>query len=296
MKCRDICTNSRVIDKADNGYPQFASDYKCIYCGHCYAVCPSDAITFSYTKIDKSYPEVYIDGQNITYQNSEINPASFENFLFSVRSERIYSDKNVEKEKIEKVVEAMMHSGTGGNEQNKHYYIFTEEIKLNTIEKMIKNYYKALLQKFNNPLAKKSTALAMSLNSENKSLTFKENYKRNLSIVNKESFFDNSDMSYLKGAKALVLITYSDKKGMHKPFYKGDIKIAGTYGILMAKALGLASCWMGLLEIVMGKDKSFAEYMGIGKNEKVGGAIILGYSDTEWIKYPPRGPSKVVWQ
>ena len=83
---------------------------------------------------------------------------------------------------------------------------------------------------------------------------------------------------------------------MHKPFYKGDIRIAGTYGILMAKALGLASCWMGLLEIAMGKDKKIAKFMKIGEKEKIGGALVLGYSDTKWNCYPPRGPSKVLWQ
>jgi nitroreductase len=83
---------------------------------------------------------------------------------------------------------------------------------------------------------------------------------------------------------------------MHKSFYKGDARIAGTYGILMAKALGLASCWMGLLEIAAEKDKKIYAALNIENGEKIGSSFVLGYSDTKWVQYPPRGPAKIVWQ
>ena len=64
----------------------------------------------------------------------------------------------------------------------------------------------------------------------------------------------------------------------------------------MAKALGLASCWMGLLEIALDKDRKIGEAMHIASHECVGGALVLGYSDTDWVSYPPRGPAVPVWQ
>ena len=294
MACEAICTNSRVIEKGADGYPEFVRDMACIYCGHCFAVCPEQAISFGFA--GGSPDEKTAEGRPIDYPKGMPDAETMEDFLFSVRSDRLYSDKPVEKEKIEKVVEAMMRASSAGNEQNKRYYVFTDGAKLAEIEKMQKEYYHKLLQKFNSPLAIKMTAYSISKNAKSKDIPFKQLYKQNVELLSSGSLLDNSDVSYLKGAKVLILMTYEDKSGMHKAFYKGDVRIAGTYGMLMAKALGLGSCWMGLLEIAMGKDKKIAEFMKIGSGEKVGGALILGYSDTKWVQIPPRGPAKLVWQ
>ena len=82
---------------------------------------------------------------------------------------------------------------------------------------------------------------------------------------------------------------------MHKSFYRGDVSIAATYGILAAKALGLASCWLGLCEIAMNQNKSIGQSLGIPEGERVDGAVAFGYSDHVWKQAPPRGPVKAVW-
>jgi nitroreductase len=311
----------------------------CIYCGHCFAICPEQAIAFEFGAgameekpagvgvsddaagtaftgsgaeeeksagskaatdglifVGSGAEEMAAPGRAISYPGGMPDADTISDFLFSARADRLYSDKAVEKEKIEKVVEAMMRAPSGGNEQNKRYYVFTDGAKLAEIEKMQKEYFHRLLQKFNSPAARRMAALSVTMSAKNKEIPFKALYKQNLEIISSGSFFDNSAVSYLKGGKALIVITYEGKSGMHKSFYKGDVRIAGTYGILMAKALGLASCWMGLLEIAMGKDRKIGEFMKIGEKEKVGGALILGYSGTKWVSCPPRGPAKITWQ
>lgn len=52
----------------------------------------------------------------------------------------------------------------------------------------------------------------------------------------------------------LFVVTSDPNKGMHRQFYKADAAIAITYGTLAAKALGLATCWLGLPEIAMKKN------------------------------------------
>ena len=295
MRCEDICANSHVITKGEDGYPAFTNEMACIACGHCYAICPERAITVTFNPgIDPA--EVTPPGAPIQYPNGFPDADTISTFLFSSRSDRLYADKPVEKEKIEKVIEAMMRAPSAGNEQNKHYYVFADPAKIAEIERLQKAYYKTVLNKLNSPLAKRSTALMISINTKNTGVPFRTRYKNSLALVSNGSLLDNSNVSYLKGAQVLLVITHDRKKGMHQSFYQGDIRIAGTYGILMAKALGLASCWMGLLEIALDKDRKIGEAMHIASHECVGGALVLGYSDTDWVSYPPRGPAVPVWQ
>jgi nitroreductase/NAD-dependent dihydropyrimidine dehydrogenase PreA subunit len=295
MLCEEICANSHVITKGEDGYPAFTNEMMCIACGHCFAICPERAITFTFSP-GTDQAEVVAPGAPIQYPNEFPDADTIGTFLFSTRSDRLYADKPVEKEKIEKVIEAMMRAPSAGNEQNKHYYVFTDPAKIAEIESLQKAYFRAVLNKYNSPLAKRSAALTISMNAKGSGVPLWTRYKNNLALTNNASFSDNSSVSYLKGAKVLLVITHDKKKGMHQSFYQGDIRIAGTYGILMAKALGLASCWMGLLEIAMGKSKKIGEAMHIGSHESMGGALVLGYSDTQWVGYPPRGPVTPKWQ
>lgn len=101
---------------------------------------------------------------------------------------------------------------------------------------------------------------------------------------------------FLRKAPALFIITYDTaQNGMHKDFYKTDIGIAITNGIILGSALGLSSLRLGLAEIFLNKSEALKAKYGISKNEKIGGAFSLGYSNTEWKRTPPRGPSKVIW-
>ena len=103
-------------------------------------------------------------------------------------------------------------------------------------------------------------------------------------------------MSYFHGAAAAVLVTSrKDVVGMHKAFYKADVAIAITYGTIAARHLGLSSCWMGLAKMAFAADKRLGIRFEIPRNERIDGILAVGYSETEWIRIPPRGPVKAVW-
>ena len=105
-----------------------------------------------------------------------------------------------------------------------------------------------------------------------------------------------SSLSYLKMAPALILITRGKKNNrMHKSFYRGDACIAATYGIFMAKALGLASCWIGLLQIALSQNKQLGALLGLKPGEQLDAVVTVGYSDIAWHRLPPRGPVEVTW-
>lgn len=206
----------------------------------------------------------------------------------------------------------MLRAPSAGNEQNRKYYILDDRAKLGDLEERLKAYYQKTLMLYKNPLLLRVVSLTSALNA---SKTNKKNQPKTSSdaspaqqpslkslyqfyknLFQNEISKDNAQISYLHGAPAAVVITSDPKAGlMHKGFYKGDATIATTYGTLMAKALGLATCWLGLLEMAVNKDKQLKATLGISEKERVDSAFVLDYSEVEWQQMPPRGPAQVVW-
>jgi nitroreductase/Pyruvate/2-oxoacid:ferredoxin oxidoreductase delta subunit len=313
MLCERIYTNSRVIQKNDQGRPEFKFDYKCIYCGHCLAICPVQAITFKPLSQDDR------NGQYFVAEPVQLDPAAMipdaaavYSLLGATRSNRIYLDRTVNRDKIEKVLDIMVRAPSAGNEQNRKYYILDDRAKLDDLEERLKAYYQKALMIYKNPILLRLVSLTSALNAsktnkKNKQTanpeastaqqpSLKSLYQFYKDLFQNEIFKDNAQISYLHGAPVAIIITSDPKAGlMHQGFYKGDVTIAATYGTLMAKALGLATCWSGLMEMAVNKDRQLKKTLGINETERVDSAFVLGYSNLEWQQMPPRGPAKIVW-
>ena len=81
---------------------------RCINCGHCVAVCPHGALSHTRVPIEE-FPSVEKD--------LVLNEKQAVQFLRSRRSIRVYKDKAVEKEKIQKLIEIARYAPTGSNSQ-----------------------------------------------------------------------------------------------------------------------------------------------------------------------------------
>ena len=85
----------------------------CLECGHCYAICPQGAIRM--TNYDCPEEAVVL--------MTEISSDTLLAAMKSRRTIRQFTDKVVEEEKIQKILEAGRYSPTGGNSQNVTYTI-----------------------------------------------------------------------------------------------------------------------------------------------------------------------------
>ena len=98
---------------------------KCFKCGHCIAICPKDAVS----------SDVYDMNEVKPYNKEEfdISPDNLLNFIKFRRSTRHFKDKDVEKEKLEKILEAGRFTQTGSNSQNVSYVVVKDSLdKLKT--------------------------------------------------------------------------------------------------------------------------------------------------------------------
>jgi len=304
MLCQSICTNSKVIAPNAAGKPEFLHDIRCIYCGHCLAVCPQGAITF--TPVPASEPQnaaYYADTIERSAEHPAIQTEDVFDFLCSTRSNRIFLRRPVERMKLETIIDAMVRSSSAGNEQNRNFYVLTNPETLDRIERKLKEHYDRKLKMALNPVSRALYSFVTALHAGKQAassgtpkLSLAKRYRLAKSMLREVMPDSESSLSYLKMAPALILITRGKKNNrMHKSFYRGDACIAATYGIFMAKALGLASCWIGLLQIALSQNKQLGALLGLKPGEQLDAAVTVGYSDIAWHRLPPRGPVEVTW-
>jgi nitroreductase/NAD-dependent dihydropyrimidine dehydrogenase PreA subunit len=91
----------------------------CFKCGHCIAICPQKAVEPDNGREDiKEYDE----------GSFTIEPNTFLNVVKFRRSVRHYQDKEVEQDKIEKIIEAGRFTETASNSQGVSYIVIRKEI------------------------------------------------------------------------------------------------------------------------------------------------------------------------
>lgn len=80
----------------------------CIECGHCYAICPQGAVSMT----------GYDLREETAVPMSELDSSTLLQAMRSRRTIRQFTEQQVEREKIEKILEAGRYSPTGANAQN----------------------------------------------------------------------------------------------------------------------------------------------------------------------------------
>ncbi|MDU2827782.1 MAG: nitroreductase family protein, partial [Clostridium perfringens] len=93
----------------------------CIECGHCIAICPKEAVS------DSDYDMSKI--QEYKKESFDIDSDRLLNFIKFRRSTRLFQNKDVEEEKLEKIIEAGRFTQTGSNLQNVSYVVVKDKIQ-----------------------------------------------------------------------------------------------------------------------------------------------------------------------
>ncbi len=117
--CAEVCLpqvigieDEKAILKAD----------QCFQCGHCIAICPENAV----------FMDDHDMGDVVSYQKDQfaIEPERLLNFIKYRRSIRHFLPRQVEREKLLKIIEAGRFTPTGSNLQGVSYIVVQENINL----------------------------------------------------------------------------------------------------------------------------------------------------------------------
>ncbi|WP_411679717.1 nitroreductase family protein [Clostridium thailandense] len=271
----DKCTCCGLCVKVYKGDPLFIEEkivkidqnrvFGCIACGQCMAVCPNKAIK--------------VNGRDMTPEDviklPEIeNRANYDNLkslMLSRRSVRDYTKQRVDRETIEKILEASSTAPNGLGSSDVEVLVLdgnekVEEFTLDLINVLKKHMwlFSPMMLKIYRPFIGKGNYDSL----------------KTFAVTAVNTFIDGYDegKNWLTYSAPLAMLFHSS------PYADpADSYISATYAILTAQSLGLGSCMLGTPNLVLNFfGKKIKEKYGIPLKNKNGIMVIFGYSA---IKY-----------
>jgi len=225
-------------------------------------------------------------GKNIIEVKSEsIEFDLFLNLLSNRRAIRQYKNKGVEKEKLEKIIEAISKAPVSFTPNNLEICVINSREKINNVLPFFINFYEKLVNMLDNKISR---------------FFIKMNIKPETFITLKEDIYplftyklpfikENNIDPIFRGAPTAFIIHSNKKISNHTE----DGIIAMTYGIITAQALGLGSCPESLIPPAINKDKKIKRILNIPDKNEVISSFIVGYSKYKYKKNIIRKIKKV---
>ena len=184
-------------------------------------------------------------------QEDSIYSDRVEKLILGRRSTRKFLDREVPSEKLEKVIEAGRYAPSGGNSQTTHFLVIRDKTVLDRLRQLV-------MQEF----AKMELTPGL--------------YKSKANSIKA-----SRTGHYVFHYNAPVLIVTANQKDYGNNI--ADCSCALENMMLMANALDLGSCWINQLKWLNENPVilSYMKELGMGDDERVYGALALGYPDTE---------------
>jgi len=118
-----------ILRENSDGFPEVIPEAKdlCMRCGHCLAVCPSDALTFDGVAPESCEPAL---------KEVAVDVPAMEALLKNRRSVRVYKSKPVEREKVTHLMDMLRWAPTAKNLQPVHWVLVDDRDKIHELAKM----------------------------------------------------------------------------------------------------------------------------------------------------------------
>lgn len=235
----------------------------CIKCGHCVAICPVEAVSTD----DYNMNEV------ISYDKDtfSVNADNLLNFIKFRRSVRRFKNKEVEKEKIEKIIEAGRFTQTSTNSQDVSYTVVTE--KLSELRELA---YESLKKKGEAILSNLTPETEYLKRYANMWLYMYNEYKKNPS---------KNDRLFFNAPVAILVTSPTPINGA----------LASSNMELMVDALGLGTFFSGFLLVAAQDNKEILNLLEINDSKQIISCLVIGYPDVRYQRTSPRKDANINW-
>ncbi|MEG1481290.1 nitroreductase family protein [Clostridium sp.] len=236
----------------------------CIKCGHCIAVCPKNAVfTDEYNMDDvKPYDKDTFD----------IDPENLLNFIKFRRTIRSFKNKDVENEKLLKIIEAGRFTQTGSNSQNVSYVVVKDKVSelRDLVLETLKNMGEFILNSKEemNPLYKRYANVWIQMYNANKDSNSKDD----------KLFFN---------APSLIMVV-SDSEV--------NASLAASNMELMTDALGLGTFFSGFFVRASQENKAIKALLGLKETENIVNCMVIGYPNVKFQRTVPRKAPVITWR
>jgi len=273
--CVIVCPTGTMSLREDKAT---ASGGESIFCGHCEAVCPQEAIRIH--EIDKEMSQY----KTFTTEKQWLPPGKYNTSLLvqlmaSRRSCRNFTDQPVERALLEDLMKIGITAPSGTNSQSWTFTILPQKKAVQTFAERVASFFERL-----NTTAKK-TLLRMFLKLIGKGEldAYYHGYYRKVKEAIDEWHGSGNDPLF-HGSTAAILV--GSKPGASCP--AEDALLATQNILLAAHSMGLGSCLIGYAVAAMKKDPSIQRSIGIPAEEEIHAVIALGYPDEAYQRITGR--------
>ncbi|MFC2011244.1 nitroreductase family protein [Chloroflexota bacterium] len=256
--CVEACGRRIIVMKDQDAVPTSVAraGELCSQCGHCVAVCPTGALSWDNMKSE--------DCSDIR-EDLMISAEQAEQFIRSRRSTRIYRDKPVERDKLNKLIQIAGYAPSGHNARPVHLLVVEGSKEIRQVSGLVLDWMQLMI--------KDDPALAEFFSID-----------RLLGIWNKGGDPICRDAPD-------IIIAHAPSVGTARE----DCILALAYMELAAGSLGLGATWAGY---VMGAARSYPPLintLNIPEGHKCLGVLMVGYPAMNFVRMPLRNPPPVKW-
>jgi nitroreductase/NAD-dependent dihydropyrimidine dehydrogenase PreA subunit len=250
---------------------------KCYRCGHCVAICPHGAISHSHFPKGTVNP---IDLGSLPSYDQVLE------LIRSRRSKRLFKDMPVQRDVLEKVLEAARFAPSQHNDQSTEFIVIQDKEILREITALTAEGIGKLAGYTRNPigrmmmrraLGRRGAAYVAELAPEMEGLV---------------SLFKSGTDWILREAPVLVLFCADSAGGS---FAGINANLALHNAALAAETVGLGCFYAGFVVTVGERDDRIASLVSLPETHMIYGALAMGYPQLTFKKWPERNPAKVKW-
>jgi nitroreductase/NAD-dependent dihydropyrimidine dehydrogenase PreA subunit len=272
--CIDLCTGH--VFEQDNAQVRAIRPDDCWLCGHCVAVCPTDAIQHSDYPLDQC---PVVDRSALPDMDGMV--AAFR----ERRSARVFRDKPVPRELVRDLVDAARWVPSGDNAQPVDWLAFDDPAFLAGLSDQAVAVLAQTARLLRNPLLRPALLLALGGDQVRKGLESAPVFER---LAQRHA--RGEDPIFRRAPVVLVAHVPIDD------YFGRDHTVYAAYNLMLAaQRLGLGTCQIGYFTIALDRSRSLRDKLGLPKGRKPEVTLTLGYPRYRFRRALSRRQPQLIW-
>jgi NAD-dependent dihydropyrimidine dehydrogenase PreA subunit/nitroreductase len=264
--CADVCPQN-VLEIADGKAVTVENRAsECILCGQCVAVCPNDALRMPALP-EKNFGE--LAGPPLAYDD-------FLAFLQKRRSVRVFKDRPVEQDMIDKILSAAATAPMGFPPHSTEVLVIQNREEFDFLLKTIVKEYDFLVKGVSNPLGRAFIRLAAG----GDSYSTMKNYIVDLARHANEAYHRNGTDRYMYHAPVLMLF-HANRNALS---FEENAHLVCHHAMLAAVTLGLGTTIIGMVPPIVDRSKVLRQRYSIPEDNRVITSLIIGHPKYKYRK------------
>lgn len=277
--CAKICPIPLITQEKDSGI-SFRPDRLplCIGCGQCMAICPTKSIVVEGLSYERDFFDLPAGAQG---------EPPFTEMIRTRRAIRVFKDRPVPRELLEKVVEAIRYAPPGFTPVKFEIVVVQDTAVIRKALPEMIEFYDGLVKAMGNPIAR----FFIRREAGKEKFRMMDHHLVPLLKSRLPELKQGTEDTITRYAPAMILF-HADRNAEN---YEEDIHIAVTYAFLAVHALGLGGSAMSIIPPAVERSPVLRKLFSIPDGHAVAGSIILGYPKYRYQRGIRRDLKGVTW-